>query len=173
MPRAEYGFAFPIPGPPEYIALLVGTVLGRAALGYAELYRELVLQKKATLWFIPNSGFCLFGTRNFGSVGVKELVFYACEGYNFVKWSRMRMLFALCEKEKCEGIFVHTKNERIRRWLIRWGFMELNNHGDFRWVFGKQRENTFGMTEKEIKDREMTRELELMHDSVVRGEPAD
>jgi hypothetical protein len=156
MPRAEYGHAFPIPGPPEYIAMLVGTVLGRASLGHDELYRQLVLQKKATLWFIPNSGFCLFGIRYFGSIKVKELVFYAAEGFNFVKWSRMKMLFALCEQEKCEGIFVHTTNRRIQKWLIRWGFMELNNYGDFRWCHGRQRTIDFGKSPAEI-----TRELVL------------
>jgi hypothetical protein len=140
MPVSEHGWAFPVPGPPAYIKLIARTVLPRAAFDGWEYYERLIDNNGATLWCIPGCGFCLFSVRIWGQLGlIRELVLHAAEGVGMVHWKRMHLLFDLARKLDCEGIFVHSPNPRIQKWLKRWGYMELNNKGDFRWVQGRKR----------------------------------
>jgi len=136
----SHGFAFKVPGPPAYVKMLASTVLSRSSQGAMTEYHRMIDEKVASLWCIVGCGFCLFSVRYFGSIHVRELVFHAAEGNGMVHWKRMFLLFDLCRAEKCDGIFVHTDNQRIQRWLKRWGFMELDNHNNFRWVHGRQRD---------------------------------
>jgi hypothetical protein len=100
MSTAEYGFMFPVPGPPAYTCMIAETVLQKSALGEMELYKRLIHANKASLWCLPGRGFALFGVRFFGSINIKELILYAAEGHGMVHWKAMRLLFDLARKEK-------------------------------------------------------------------------
>ena len=144
------GFAFRVPGHPDFVKMLMHTVLPRAAFDGWEYYDRLIDSGTGALWCIVGYGFCLFSVRYFGSLAVRELVFHASQGVSMVHPQRMRLLFDLARAEKCDGIFVHTPNKRIQRWLLRWGFMELVTPGDFRWVFKDDGLRRNGMVEPEM-----------------------